>query len=624
MTKVDPTAWNKAQAIEAAYWQQHSAVEIEKQDLYLRMMKLDVTQWHHRRVADIGGGPMSVCLRMPQDNTCVVVDPIGPDICSCAERYQEAGIYFENVPAEEFRAINIGKETGPPFDHAGAYSFSDALCYNVLQHVLDPKLVLKRAWEVLDVGGHLHLCEFLGTPPGLEDTNYKDCHPHELQAEEMLEWIQALPGARIERGDRYLDYQYRVSGNWIVLDVEKMPPDMVLKPVRHLKRRLRMHILGIAHTVTTPEWCACAYTMKVYNLCKMLKRLGHEVIHYGGGKAEVDCDEHVEIVPQALYDSFYSSWDWKKRLFPAWDKDGKIFWDMAAANCPAEVEKRVTGQHDIINVSFGWPQIAWAGNAPKAKGAKVVEMGIGYKGNQTDFRVFESYNWLAWCSGQQKYSAGRAFDAVIWNYYDLEHFTYRGRDEKEDYVCFVARNTPDKGIRIAVQAARKAGVKIKIAGQREDSQGRIMCPDVYGEPHVEYVGYVSIEQRNELMGRARALIMPTQYWEPFGGVAVEAQLCGTPAITTDWGAYPETVIHGKTGWRGRTMQDFVHAIERIDEIDNAECRKWAEGNASLDVAQAKYDDWLQRVSSTMLEIPGFHAGNDPGPYSLDPWKKALL
>ena len=76
--------------------------------------------------------------------------------------------------------------------------------------------------------------------------------------------------------------------------------------------------------------------------------------------------------------------------------------------------------------------------------------------------------------------------------------------------------------------------------------------------------------------------------------------------------------HGITGWRCRTMPDFIEALERIDEIDPKACRTWAVHNFSLAVAMQKYEDYYQRISGVRIGKRGWY---DPGAYGLDPWFK---
>ena len=91
--------------------------------------------------------------------------------------------------------------------------------------------------------------------------------------------------------------------------------------------------------------------------------------------------------------------------------------------------------------------------------------------------------------------------------------------------------------------------------------------------------------------------MPTYYVGPFEGVAVEAMMCGTPVITTDWGVFAETVIQGKTGFRCRTLQEFVDAAEHVGELDAQAIRRHAVNNYSLEAIAPKYQAYFERLDA---------------------------
>lgn len=72
-------------------------------------------------------------------------------------------------------------------------------------------------------------------------------------------------------------------------------------------------------------------------------------------------------------------------------------------------------------------------------------------------------------------------------------------------------------------------------------------------------------------------------------------MSGCPVITTDWGAYTETVVHGKTGFRCHTMAEFVEAVRSIGKIDPEACRKWAVANYSLDRVAVMYENYFRSL-----------------------------
>jgi len=183
---------------------------------------------------------------------------------------------------------------------------------------------------------------------------------------------------------------------------------------------------------------------------------------------------------------------------------------------------------------------------------------------------------------------GDWYDRVIPNYFDAKDFTFC--PDKEDYFLFVGRLIQRKGIEVAIQTCRALGARLVIAGQGEWKTDY---------KRAEFVGYVDPQERNRLMGHARAVFVPTLYLEAFGGVAVEAQLCGTPVITTDFGVFPETVVHGVTGFRCNTLQDFVDAARQAGELNPFDIRAHAE-RYLMDSVRWEFQKWFDDLYQLYL------------------------
>ena len=158
---------------------------------------------------------------------------------------------------------------------------------------------------------------------------------------------------------------------------------------------------------------------------------------------------------------------------------------------------------------------------------------------------------------------GQFYDAVIPNYLNPADYPFQPDGGQGDYYLYLGRLIKRKGIHIAVETCKRLGAKLKIAGQGciKVEGNRIHCADgeVYEGDNLEYVGFATGAKRAALYQNAIATFVPTTYIEPFGAVAIESQMAGTPAITTDFGAFPETVEHGKTGFRCHTLDHFLFA-----------------------------------------------------------------
>jgi len=359
------------------------------------------------------------------------------------------------------------------------------------------------------------------------------------------------------------------------------------------------HLLGIAHTQTSEEYLCCAYTQKVLKMARMLKTAGHRVIHYGTEGSAVPCDEHVDVVALKTLRDYYAGHDHREQQFkfahddPVWGEMGR--------RLPAELSRRAKPKDDFILSIWGCTHHAMSRHVDCPE----VEYGIGYPGvvhggvanGKRTFKVYESHAWMNYLAGFHKMPPDDWYASVIPNYFDPRDFDYTP-EKKESYALFVGRVIPSKGVQVAAQVTERLGIPLLIAGQHKNERGQVEMPDVLKMKHVQFIGSVDREGRKKLMARARFGFVPTQYLEPFGGVAVELMMSGTPVITTDWGVFPETVPHGVVGFRCRTFNEFCMAARNIGEINPLNCRRWALENFSLDVVWKKYEalfDQIQRL-----------------------------
>jgi glycosyltransferase involved in cell wall biosynthesis len=180
--------------------------------------------------------------------------------------------------------------------------------------------------------------------------------------------------------------------------------------------------------------------------------------------------------------------------------------------------------------------------------------------------------------------------AVIGNPIVVADFPFR--EEKDDYVLWIGRMTPDKGPHRAIAAARAAGVPLVLAGViqpgQQDFFAREVAPHIDGD-RVRFAGEVGGAIKRSLFAGARALLMPIRWEEPFGMVMAEALACGTPVIAFPEGAARELVVEGETGFLVEDEEAMGEMISRLSEIDARDCRRWVAEHCDVDVVAAAYE-----------------------------------
>jgi glycosyltransferase involved in cell wall biosynthesis len=164
--------------------------------------------------------------------------------------------------------------------------------------------------------------------------------------------------------------------------------------------------------------------------------------------------------------------------------------------------------------------------------------------------------------------------AVVHNPIDCSEWPFS--EEKDDYLLWIGRMSPDKGPQRAIAAARAAGAPLVLAGPVQPGQEEFFAAEIepqLGRDGIEYVGEADAERKRDLYRHARALLMPIRWPEPFGLVMVESLACGTPVIAFPEGSAPEVVEDGVTGFVVDDEDAMAHAIGRVGEIDPAACRE---------------------------------------------------
>jgi len=366
-----------------------------------------------------------------------------------------------------------------------------------------------------------------------------------------------------------------------------------------LEHARTLHVVALPHTTLTERDSSCAYSMKVLKFVPMMQALGCRVILYGPDLIDCKPDEHVVITTEADrkrwgfepgFDTVVGPLEWDAR---------KPYWFESATRASDAMRERYSRGDYLCLITSTQGAIADAICGPSwNQGMLTVEWGVGYIG--VDWRshaAFESYAWMHHVYGLRDIGDGRAFDRVIPNFFDASQF-YTTKP-KGDYLLYMGRVILRKGPHIAAEIAKAAGMKLVVAGYgvTEHSREKIVGGDgveLHGD--VEYVGPVGFEGRAELMANAAAVMVPTVYIEPFGGVAVEAMLSGAPVITSDWGSFTE-IVTPDVGRRFRTLREGVRAVEEVRDLDRKKIRKAARARYSQEAVGPMFMKWFDSLDT---------------------------
>lgn len=191
---------------------------------------------------------------------------------------------------------------------------------------------------------------------------------------------------------------------------------------------------------------------------------------------------------------------------------------------------------------------------------------------------------------------------AIPNFVDTDFYRFESSVAADAPLVFLGRVERIKGAHTAIAIARCAGKRLVIAGNRVNGgEG-----EVYWEreikPHlgrdgIEYVGPVDDAQKNDLLGRAAAMLVPIEWDEPFGIVFVESLACGTPVISCPRGALPEIVKNGEHGFLVSAVEEGLNAVRNLGTVARMDCRRRAEDLFSQNVVVSQYETLYREMIS---------------------------
>lgn len=211
------------------------------------------------------------------------------------------------------------------------------------------------------------------------------------------------------------------------------------------------------------------------------------------------------------------------------------------------------------------------------------------------FKMFQTKNqyYISISDAQRKPAPNLNWAGTVYNGLDLKKFSFS--DKPESHLLFLGRILPQKGPDIAIKAAQKTKEKLIIAGAPNKGAYWEEKIKPYLSKNIKYIGNIPYEKTHQYYKKAKAILCPIQWEEPFGLTFIEAMACGTPVIAFDRGSAREVIKSGKTGFVVKNFSEMAGAIKKIGQIDRKECRAWVEKNFTIQRMVNNYERVFYKI-----------------------------
>ena len=191
-------------------------------------------------------------------------------------------------------------------------------------------------------------------------------------------------------------------------------------------------------------------------------------------------------------------------------------------------------------------------------------------------------------------------------YHGLPQDLYHCNRDPGQYLAFIGRTSPEKGLDQAIEIAKRAGKKLKIAAKVDDVDREYFqnaIAPLLRHPLIEFIGEIGYPDKGTFLANASALLFPINWPEPFGLVMIEAMACGTPVIAYSRGSVPEIVESGISGFIVEGADSAVNAVNHLREIDRECCRRYFERRFTVERMASDYVGIYSRLLSEAQGLP---------------------
>ena len=242
-------------------------------------------------------------------------------------------------------------------------------------------------------------------------------------------------------------------------------------------------------------------------------------------------------------------------------------------------------EFDLIHNNFDWKPLTYA---LATKTPPMLTTIHGFSSPPILGAYYAAAHRSFFCSiSDSDRDPGLNYVSTAYNGIDPDAFTFV--DRAGDYLLYLARFHPEKGAHLAIEVAKRAGVRLKMAAIPQDVAyfKELVEPHIDGDA-VQFLGEVRGAQRDELLGGALALVHMTTRPERFGLTMIEAMACGTPVLGANMGSIPEIVVDGETGFLCDDVAAAVARVPQLASLSRGACRMRVETTFSSERMVDRY------------------------------------
>ncbi|KPJ57368.1 hypothetical protein AMJ49_02145 [Parcubacteria bacterium DG_74_2] len=335
------------------------------------------------------------------------------------------------------------------------------------------------------------------------------------------------------------------------------------------------------NTFYAPLWIA-------YYVAEGLAKRGHKVFYFGSKESRLKYAKLISFGMPAI--------KYNKKLTPLIPRNNEKvvnFYEQLMISNIYQMDKKE--KFDIIHIH---PYRRCIVFAPLTRTPTVVTIHDPIKGLQKYMlswtKKFPQIYLISLSNTQRKLLPKLNYIATVYNGIDLKKFKFNKKPR--NFFVAAGRFIPEKGIDLAVSAAKKAKVRLKIAGG--PARGHFWENKIkpYLNKNIKYVGMIDYLKMGNFYRQAKGLLYPHRWQEPFGLVFIEAMACGTPVIAFDRGSAKEIIKDGKTGFIVKNFKGIVKAIKKIKMIDRKECQKRVKENFTIEKMVENYEKAFYKIA----------------------------